>query len=116
MKKFLLSLLLIFCFISSCGPGRHVTTNNDQTYGYTQMYYTMNKTLTISQVDSMIVVDKLADLDNWLKNINGDKTKVLVQYYYIKSLDENSELIYILTQTPIDTVFRCSKRVTKEIE
>ena len=116
MKKFLLSLLLVFCFITSCGPGKYVVTNADQTYGYTQMYYAMNKTLTMSQVDSMIVVDKLADLDNWLKNINGDKTKVLTQYYYIKSLDENSELIYILTKTQIDTVFKCSKRVTKEIE
>ena len=95
MKKFLFSLLLVFCFITSCGPGKHVATNVDQTYGYTQMYYTMNKTLTISQVDSMIVADKLAD---------------------IKSLDENNELIYILTKTQIDTVFRCSKRVTKEIE
>ena len=116
MKKFLFSLLLVFCFITSCGPGKHVATNVDQTYGYTQMYYTMNKTLTISQVDSMIVTDKLADLDSWLKNVNGDKSKVLIQYYYIKSLDENNELIYILTKTQIDTVFRCSKRVTKEIE
>lgn len=116
MKKFLLPLLLVFCFITSCGPGKHVATNVDQTYGYTQMYYTMNKTLTISQVDSMIVADKLADLDSWLKNINGDKSKVLMQYYYIKSLDENNELIYILTKTQIDTVFRCAKRVTKEIE
>lgn len=116
MKKFLLSLLLVFCFIASCGPGKHIATNVDQTYGYTQMYYTMNKTLTISQVDSMIVVDKLADLDSWLKNVNGDKSKVLIQYYYIKSLDENNELIYILTKTQIDTVFRCAKRVTKEIE
>ena len=74
--------------------------------------------VTLSYIPSNVstIVDKLADLDNWLKNVNGDKTKVLTQYYYIKSLDENSELIYILTKTQIDTVFKCSKRVTKEIE
>lgn len=115
MKKLVAFLILIFCCIS-CGPSKIVITNNDTTYGYSQMYYAMDKTITKSQVDSMILVDKLADLDKWPTNLNGDKNKCLIQYYYIKSIDANNELIYILTKTQVDTVFKCVKRVTKEIE
>ena len=95
MKKFLFSLLLVFCFITSCGPGKYIATNADQTYGYTQMYYTMNKTLTISQVDSMIVADKLADLDSWLKNINGDKSKVLIPVHLLQTVKLLSLVPYL---------------------
>lgn len=116
MKKLLASLIIVFSLIVSCGPGRHVQTNQEQTYGYSQMYYTMNKTITMTQVDSMIVADTLAPLDKWYNNINGDKSTRLIQYFYIKSLDTDKELIYVLTQTQVDTIFRCTKRVTEEIK
>ena len=116
MKKFLLTLCLLFAVLS-CGPSKHVAQNsNDNTYSYTQMYYTMNRTITLSQVDSMIIVDNLATLDKWFSNISGGKDRQIVQYFYIKSLDKNNELIYTLTQTQIDTIFRCTKRVTEEIK
>lgn len=80
------------------------------------MYYSMNKVLTMTQVDSMITVDRLAPLDEWPNNINGERKDLLIQYYYIKSLETNNELIYVLTQTQVDTIFRCTKRVTEEMK
>ena len=116
MKKFIASLIIIISLLVSCGPVRYVQPIQDQNYGYSRMYYSMNKVLTMTQVDSMITVDRLAPLDEWPNNINGERKALLIQYYYIKSLETNNELIYVLTQTQVDTIFRCTKRVTEEMK
>jgi len=116
MKKFIAVLLIIFSLLISCGPSRHIQHTDENAYGYTQMYYDMNKTISTTQIDSMIVVDNLATLDKWFTNVNGDKSNKIVQYFYIKSLDTNNELIYVLTQTQVDTLFKCTKRITTELK
>ena len=83
-------------------------------FGTSYMKFTMNRMLGKSQVDSMIRVDKLGPLNNWIQSYLPGKPKNRVQYLYIKSLKQNDELIYTVTQTDNDTIFKCIKRITEE--
>ena len=79
-----------------------------------KMYYTLDRNLGKSQVDSLINADGLTTLDKWIPSViyyNGKKT---IQYLYIKSLEYDNELIYTVTSTDCDTVFKCTKRITSE--
>lgn len=79
-----------------------------------KMYYTLDRNLGKSQVDSLIKADGLTTLDKWIPSViyyNGKKT---IQYLYIKSLEYDNELIYTVTSTDCDTVFKCTKRITSE--
>jgi len=83
-------------------------------FGVSYMKFTMNRMLGKSQVDSMIRVDKLGPLDSWIQSYLPGKFNSKVQYLYIKSLKQNDELIYTVTQTDNDTIFKCVKRITEE--
>ena len=79
-----------------------------------KMYYTLDRNLGKSQVDSLIKADGLTTLDKWIPSViyyNGKKT---IQYLYIKSLEYDDELIYTVTSTDCDTIFKCTKRITSE--
>ena len=79
-----------------------------------KMYYTLDRNLGKSQVDSLINADGLTTLDKWIPSViyyNGKKT---IQYLYIKSLEYDNELIYTVTSTDCDTIFKCTKRITSE--
>ena len=79
-----------------------------------KMYYTLDRNLGKSQVDSLIKADGLTTLDKWILSViyyNGKKT---IQYLYIKSLEYDNELIYTVTSTDYDTIFKCTKRITSE--
>ena len=79
-----------------------------------KMYYTLDRNLGKSQVDSLIKADGLTTLDKWIPSViyyNGKKT---IQYLYIKSLEYDNELIYAVTSTDCDTIFKCTKRITSE--
>ena len=121
MKK-LFALLIAVSLFSGCGLINKIThkdnnePNVENTLGTSYMRFTMNKVLGISQVDSMIVVDHLTPLNEWIYiAINGVDKKTINQYMYIKSLDEDNELIYTVTQTNIDTLYKCTKRITENI-
>lgn len=79
-----------------------------------KMYYTLDRNLGKSQIDSLIKADGLTTLDKWIPSViyyNGKKT---IQYLYIKSLEYDNELIYTVTSTDCDTIFKCTKRITSE--
>ena len=79
-----------------------------------KMYYTLDRNLGKSQLDSLIKADGLTTLDEWIPSVityNGKKT---IQYLYIKSLKYDNELIYTVTSTECDTIFKCTKRITSE--
>lgn len=79
-----------------------------------KMYYTLDKNLGKTQLDSMIKADGLSTLNEWIPSVivyNGKRT---VQYLYIKSLEYDNELMYTVTSTDCDTIFKCTKRVTSE--
>jgi hypothetical protein len=105
----LLCCLILFVSIASCGVHKQIVDNTIA--GYSRMEYCMDKVLGQTQLDSMIVVDRLSSLDKWVPSKFGSKT----QYIFIKSLD-NDELIYTVTTTRVDTLYKCTKRITKTID
>lgn len=79
-----------------------------------KMYYTLDKNLGKSQLDSLIKVDGLTTLDKWIPSVITYNGKRTIQYLYIKSLKYDDELIYTVTQTDCDTIFKCTKRIISE--
>lgn len=83
--------------------------------GYSpRMYYTLDKNLGKSQLDSLIKADGLTTLDEWIPSVITYNGKRTTQYLYIKSLEYDDELIYTVTSTDCDTIFKCTKRITSE--
>ena len=120
MKK-LVALLIALSLITGCGLINKISHKDDKpdtenVIGASYMRFTMNKVLGISQVDSMIVVDHLSPLDDWLHTTYvGPDRKLINQYMFIRSLEEDNELIYTATQMEIDTLYKCTKRITEKI-
>ena len=79
-----------------------------------KMYYTLDRNLGKSQVDSLINADGLTTLDKWIPSVIYYNEKKTIQYLYIKSLEYDNELIYTVTSTDCDTIFKCTKRITSE--
>ena len=125
MKKFLKYLfviLIVGVLMLSCNNTTNTNNNSIQSeqdtvlvLGFSpKMYYTLDKNLGKSQLDSLIKVDGLTTLNKWIPSVityNGKKT---IQYLYIKSLKYDNELIYTVTSTECDTIFKCTKRITSE--
>ena len=123
MKRFLKCLFVILmtgALVFSCK-----TTNSLNTSAQTQdtvlvigsspkMYYTLDKNLGKTQLDSLINADSLTTLDGWIPSVITYNGKRTIQYLYIKSLKYNNELIYTVTSTDCDTIFKCTKRITSE--
>ena len=123
MKRFLKCLFVILmtgALVFSCK-----TANSLNTSAQTQdtvlvigsspkMYYTLDKNLGKSQLDSLINADSLTTLDGWIPSVITYNGKRTIQYLYIKSLKYNNELIYTVTSTDCDTIFKCTKRITSE--
>ena len=120
MKK-LAALLIALTLFTGCGLIQKIShkdnnENIENTLGASYMRFTMNKVLGISQVDSMIVVDHLSPLDEWLViNIKGPNKENILEYMFIRSLDTDNELIYTATQMDVDTLYKCTKRITEKI-
>jgi len=108
MKNKFLSLIVLFSIIFSftgCGLINKISNkgNGDKeaVMGTTQNMYQVVHMYTVQQVDSMCVVDVLPrDLNNWIsKSYNDYETKkYIVRYMYIKELNNDAEMIYILTE------------------
>ena len=125
MKKFLkyiFVILIVGVLMLSCNNTTNTNDNSIQSeqdtvlvLGFSpKMYYTLDKNLGKSQLDSLIEVDGLTTLNKWIPSVityNGKKT---IQYLYIKSLKYDNELIYTVTSTECDTIFKCTKRITSE--
>ena len=79
-----------------------------------KMYYTLDKYLGKTQLDSRIKVDGLSTLNEWIPSVITYNGKRTIQYLYIKSLKYDEELIYTVTSTDCDTIFKCTKRITSE--
>ena len=120
--KYLFVILIVGVLMLSCNNTTNTNNNSIQSeqdtvlvLGFSpKMYYTLDKNLGKSQLDSLIKVDDLTTLNKWIPSVityNGKKT---IQYLYIKSLKYDNELIYTVTSTECDTIFKCTKRITSE--
>ena len=106
IKNFVLviitALLLSGCFLFKKLP--RDDNDNSIMYGVTMM-------LNSYQMDSLISVDNLPMLDEWLYAEFSDyETNGRIEKYtYIKELTESSELIYVATVK--DTLYKVVKRM-----
>lgn len=114
--KYLLAIALGLS-ICSCGLFRKVPKdNNNVTIGTPSMF---GQTMMINsrQLDSVCVADGLSlNLDEWISTTYQDyeTNEQIKRYAYIKVLGENEEMTYILT--PVDTLYKLTKRFVKEME
>ena len=119
--KYLFIILITGALMFACDT-TNTTKNSIQSkqdtilvIGYSpRMYYTLDKNLGKSQLDSLIKADGLTTLDEWIPSVITYNGKRTTQYLYIKSLEYDDELIYTVTSTDCDTIFKCTKRITSE--
>ena len=119
--KYLFIVLLTGVLVFACNTintnEKSVQTEQDSVLiigSSPKMYYTLDRNLGKSQVDSLIKADGLTALDKWIPSVIYYSGKKTIQYLYIKSLEYDNELIYTVTSTDCDTIFKCTKRITSE--
>lgn len=114
-KALILCLIIVACIVFIPYPRQKTTVAPPETetvLGYTRMYFEIDDTLSATQMDSLLRADTLDALNGWIKSKFGTRT----QYMFIRSLEKDREIIYTITTTDIDTLFKCVKRVTNEID
>jgi competence protein ComGC len=119
--KYLFVILITGVLVFACNttnPSKNSIKNGQDTVLVVgtspKMYYTLDKNLGKSQLDSLIKADGLTTLDEWIPSVITYNGKRTIQYLYIKSLKYDDELIYTVTSTDCDTIFKCTKRITSE--
>ena len=120
MKNRIFSLIVFFSLLFSftgCGTLNkifHKDKGNDNTeivMGTTQNMYQVTVEYTAKQIDSMCVADGLPEtFDGWTRRAYSDydTNEYIVRYMYIKDLNDNYEVIYIVT--PRGEMYVVSKR------
>ena len=119
MKNKIISLLVLFSVLVSftgCGMLNKIfhrtnQENTEITFGSSQNMYQVTHEYTAYQVDSMCVADTLpGNFDGWIRRAYSDyeTNQPIVRYMYIKELNDNYEMIYIVT--PRGEMYVVSKR------
>ena len=119
MKNKLLSLIVLLSIVFSftgCGMLSKIFhkeggENTETVLGTTQNMYQIVHDYDARQVDSMCVADILPrNLNDWLRRSYNDYEtgEYVTRYMYIKELNDNYEMIYIIT--PRGEIYVVSKR------
>lgn len=114
--KFILLAAMVFG-MSGCGlfSKLHKDDTNTVTVFGTPAMYGQAMVINARQLDSICTVDGLSpDLDDWMamSYYDYETGEKIDRYAYIKALNDEYELSYILT--PQDTLFTIMKRIVKE--
>ena len=119
MKDKILSLIIFFSLLFSftgCGTLNKIfhktdKENTETTFGTTQNMYQVTHEYTMHQIDSMCVADMLPmKFEGWTCKTYTDyeTNQYIIRYMYIKELNDNYEMIYIVT--PRGDIYAISKR------
>ena len=119
MKNKILSLIVFFSVLLSftgCGTLNKIFHKGDKenteiNFGSSQNMYQTTHDYSAFQVDSMCVADALpVNFDGWIRRAYSDyeTNEYVIRYMYIKELNDNYEMIYIVT--PRGEMFVVSKR------
>ena len=120
MKNKLFTLIVFVSLLFSltgCGMlnkifhGQGNNENTEVVVGTTQNMYQITVEYTQHQVDSMCVADGLPEtFDDWIRRgyLDYETNTNIVRYMYIKDLNDNYEMIYIIT--PRGEIYVVSKR------
>lgn len=115
LLTFIIFISVLFSF-TGCGVFTKIfhKENKDNTeivLGAEQNMYQTTYKYSVTQVDSMCVADYLPrNFDEWLKRSYTDyeTNQTVARYLYIKELNNNNEMIYIIT--PKGEIYVVSKR------
>ena len=119
MKKKLFSLIILFSMLfsfDSCGLLQKLSnkgSDDTEVVVGTQNMYQQTVNYVQYQVDSMCVADNLPkNFEGWISTSYQDyETKVYItRHLYIKEMNDNYEMVYIVTQK--GDIFVVSKRKT----
>ena len=119
MKDKILSLIIFFSLLFSftgCGTLNKIfhktdKENTETTFSTTQNMYQVTHEYTMHQIDSMCVADMLPmKFEGWTCKTYTDyeTNQYIVRYMYVKELNDNYEMIYIVT--PRGDIYAVSKR------
>ena len=119
MKDKILSLIIFFSLLFSftgCGTLNKIfhktdKENTETTFSTTQNMYQVTHEYTMHQIDSMCVADMLPmKFEGWTCRTYTDyeTNQYIVRYMYVKELNDNYEMIYIVT--PRGDIYVVSKR------
>ena len=119
MKDKILSLIIFFSLLFSftgCGTLNKIfhktdKENTETTFSTTQNMYQVTHEYTMHQIDSMCVADMLPmKFEGWTCKTYTDyeTNQYIIRYMYIKELNDNYEMIYIVT--PRGDIYAVSKR------
>ena len=114
----LAAIFMVGIALFGCGLCKRVPNNteNQTTLGSPAMFG-QTSMITKRQLDSVCVVDGLSvNLNNWLKStyVDYETNKQIERYAFIKILNENEEMMYILM--PVDTLYKLTKRYVQNME
>lgn len=112
LLKYISILIIGVSLVICCGPTKRISDN--VSLSTAKMYYSLERTYTPYQVDSMITADTLAALNKWIKTEMTSQQGKLTQYMFIKSLSVDNELIYVLSKPAYDDNYKCVKRITNK--
>ena len=110
MKNRIISFVIFFSLLFSftgCGLLNKIfhkdngKENTEVVMGTTQNMYQITHEYTLVQVDSMCVADELpAAFEGWIRRAYSDyeTNEYIIRYLYIKELNDNYEMIYIVTE------------------
>lgn len=113
--SFIVFVSLLFSF-TGCGMLNRIFHRADKedtemTFGSSQNMYQVTHEYSLYQVDSMCVADTLpGNFEGWVRRAYTDyeTNEYVIRYMYIKELNDNFEMIYIVT--PRGEVYVVSKR------
>ena len=99
MKKLLLiiPILLMICNISSCNTSKSITEDYTYSINVSNVSTLSIDTFTITQIDSMVNVDKLPDYNKWVTTYLKDGS-TNVAYQYSTLYDPETGIIYTIKQ------------------
>ena len=111
----IITFILLFSF-TGCGTLNKIFNKNsgDETemiMSAAQNMYQVKLMYNAFQVDSMCVADLLPrNFDGWLRStyVDYETNQYIVRYMYVKELNDNYEMIYIVT--PRGDIYVVSKR------
>lgn len=107
--KHLILILTTALLVTNCCLFRKVPKDNGNDDNAIMIGITM--VLNERQMDSLITVDNLPLLEEWVKAgfLDYETNARIYKYTYIKELTETNEMIYVAT--PKDTLYKVIKRM-----
>lgn len=112
MKRTIFIITLLCAFLLCCfGCGKRNIHKGNTDYGM----YGSEEIINARQLDSICVADTLLALDYWIRVsfYDSETNERIEKRLFIKDFSDDYEIIYTLTLTEQDTLYKIMKRIGK---